>query len=125
MVKFIHCADLHLDSPFKSKQQLSTSIFEDVQKSAYESFKKIVDVALKEDVDFMLIVGDLFDSENRKLQIIGLIMYQYFQIVLKPIKRLPKLENKFIFMVLVIKTIQVMKIKLMNIHLVKEVMVYI
>lgn len=52
-------------------------------------------------------------------------MYQYFQIVLKPIKRLPKLENKFIFMVLVIKTIQVMKIKLMNIHLVKEVMVYI
>ena len=43
-------------------------------------------------------------------------MYQYFQIVLKPIKRLPKLENKFIFMVLVIKTIQVMKIKLMLIH---------
>ena len=36
-----------------------------------------------------------------------------------------KAENKFIFMVLVIKTIQVMKIKLMNIHLVKEVMVYI
>ena len=68
MVKFIHCADLHLDSPFKSKQQLSTSIFEDVQKSAYESFKKIVDVALKEDVDFMLIVGDLFDSENRTLR---------------------------------------------------------
>ncbi|MBI6058047.1 metallophosphoesterase, partial [Clostridium perfringens] len=47
---------------------LSTSIFEDVQKSAYESFKKIVDVALKEDVDFMLIVGDLFDSENRTLR---------------------------------------------------------
>lgn len=68
MVKFIHCADLHLDSPFKSKQQLSTSIFEDVQKSAYESFKKIVDVALKEDVDFILIVGDLFDSENRTLR---------------------------------------------------------
>ena len=29
---------------------------------------KIVDVALKEDVDFMLIVGDLFDSENRTLR---------------------------------------------------------
>ena len=47
MVKFIHCADLHLDSPFKSKSYLSPNIFEDVQKSAYESFKNIVDLALK------------------------------------------------------------------------------
>ena len=47
MIKFIHCADLHLDSPFKSKSHLAPSIFEDVQNSAYESFKKIVDTALK------------------------------------------------------------------------------
>lgn len=40
MVKFIHCSDLHLDSPFKSKSHISPKIFEDVQKSAYESFKK-------------------------------------------------------------------------------------
>lgn len=39
MVKFIHCADLHLDSPFKSKQQLSTSIFEDVQKVPMRALK--------------------------------------------------------------------------------------
>lgn len=68
MIKFIHCADLHLDSPFKSKSHLAPSIFEDVQNSAYESFKKIVDTALKEEVDFVLIVGDLFDSENRTLR---------------------------------------------------------
>ncbi|PTL00909.1 DNA repair exonuclease [Staphylococcus haemolyticus] len=68
MIKFIHCADLHLDSPFKSKSYLAPSIFEDVQNSAYESFKKIVDTALKEEVDFVLIVGDLFDSENRTLR---------------------------------------------------------
>lgn len=68
MIKFIHCADLHLDSPFKSKIHLAPSIFEDVQNSAYESFKKIVDTALKEEVDFVLIVGDLFDSENRTLR---------------------------------------------------------
>ena len=68
MIKFIHCADLHLDRPFKSKSHLAPSIFEDVQNSAYESFKKIVDTALKEEVDFVLIVGDLFDSENRTLR---------------------------------------------------------
>ncbi|WP_411393661.1 metallophosphoesterase family protein [Staphylococcus capitis] len=68
MVKFIHCADLHLDSPFKSKSHLSPKIFEDVQKSAYESFKNIVDLALKKEVDFIIIAGDLFDNENRTLR---------------------------------------------------------
>lgn len=68
MIKFIHCADLHLDSPFKSKSHLSPKIFEDVRNSAYESFKKIVDIALKEEVDFIIIAGDLFDNENRTLR---------------------------------------------------------
>ena len=68
MVKFLHCADLHLDSPFASKQFLSPTILKDVENSAYESFKKIVDLALREEVDFMLICGDLFDAENRTLK---------------------------------------------------------
>lgn len=68
MVKFIHCADLHLDSPFKSRDYLSQPIFEDIQKSAYESFKKIVDLALTEEIDFMIISGDLFDQQNRTLR---------------------------------------------------------
>ncbi|MCG7338355.1 metallophosphoesterase [Staphylococcus sp. ACRSN] len=68
MVKFIHCADLHLDSPFKSRSYLSQSIFEDMQNSAYESFKKIIDLALNEEVDFLIISGDLFDQENRTLR---------------------------------------------------------
>lgn len=68
MVKFIHCADLHLDSPFKSKSHLSPNIFEDVQKSAYESFQHIVDLALEKEVDFIIIAGDLFDKENRTLR---------------------------------------------------------
>ncbi|WP_251942732.1 DNA repair exonuclease [Staphylococcus sp. Marseille-Q5304] len=68
MVKFIHCADLHLDSPFKSRSYLSQSIFEDIQNSTYESFKLIVDTALNEEVDFLIISGDLFDQENRTLR---------------------------------------------------------
>lgn len=68
MVKFLHCADLHLDSPFASKQFLSPNILKDVENSAYESFKSIVDLALREEVDFMLICGDLFDAKNRTLK---------------------------------------------------------
>lgn len=68
MVKFIHCADLHLDSPFKTHSKLSQDIYEDVKKSTYESFKQIIDYALKEEVDFIIIAGDLFDNENRTLK---------------------------------------------------------
>ena len=41
MIKFIHCADLHLDSPFKSKSHLAPSIFEDVQNSAYKALRRL------------------------------------------------------------------------------------
>lgn len=90
MIKFIHCADLHLDSPFKSKSHLAPKIFEDVQNSAYESFKKIVDIALKEEVDFLLIVGDLFDNENRTLRAEVFLKEQF--------KRLEK-EQIFVYIV--------------------------
>ena len=40
MVKFIHCSDLHLDSPFKSKSHISPKILR-MFKSAYESFKTL------------------------------------------------------------------------------------
>lgn len=68
MVKFLHCADLHLDSPFASKRYLNPTILKDVENSAYESFKKIIDLALREEVDFMVISGDLFDQHNRTLK---------------------------------------------------------
>lgn len=68
MVKFIHCADLHLDSPFKTHSHLSENIYEDVKKSTYESFKTLVNYALQEEVDFIVIAGDVFDDHNRTLR---------------------------------------------------------
>lgn len=68
MVKFIHCADVHLDSPFKSRSHLSPNIFKDVERSTYESFMRLVDYALNEAVDFIIIAGDVFDQKNRTLR---------------------------------------------------------
>ena len=56
MIKFIHCADLHLDSPFKSKSHLSSKIFEDVQK-VHMKVSKIVDIALKKKLISFLLQG--------------------------------------------------------------------
>ena len=64
-VKFIHAADLHLDSPFKGMEMnVSQSVWERMKQSTFESFERIVDKAIQERVDFVLLAGDLYDAER-------------------------------------------------------------
>ncbi|WP_458414430.1 metallophosphoesterase family protein [Schinkia sp. CFF1] len=67
-IKFIHTADLHLDSPFKGLYHLPTPIFEKLKESTFASFNQIMELALEELVDFVLIAGDLFDGDARSLK---------------------------------------------------------
>jgi DNA repair protein SbcD/Mre11 len=66
-LSFIHTADLHLDSPFKGMEHLPKSLFKKIKESTFASFTAIIDIAIKENVDFILVVGDIFDGENRSL----------------------------------------------------------
>lgn len=68
MVKFIHCADLHLDSPFRARQNMPRNILEDLMESTYKSVTRMIDFAIEKNVDFILIVGDVFDNQNRTLK---------------------------------------------------------
>ncbi|MFB9861069.1 exonuclease SbcCD subunit D [Salinicoccus siamensis] len=68
MVKFIHCADLHLDSPFKSRSKMIPGIFDVLTESTYISVKRMIDYAIQEKVDFLVIAGDMFDAANRTLK---------------------------------------------------------
>lgn len=68
LVKFIHAADLHLDSPFKSRTKMPASILEILMESTYRSVTRMVDFAITERVDFILISGDVFDQSNRSLK---------------------------------------------------------
>ncbi|MBY6037989.1 DNA repair exonuclease [Fictibacillus nanhaiensis] len=68
MIKFLHCADLHLDSPFKGLSSLPEGLFLRLFDSAFLSFKRLVDLAIKEEVDFVIIAGDLYDSGQRSLK---------------------------------------------------------
>ncbi|MFB7302999.1 metallophosphoesterase family protein [Heyndrickxia sporothermodurans] len=67
-IRFIHTADLHLDSPFKGLQYLPNSIFKRIQESTFSAFTKIVDNAISMNVDFVLICGDLYDGEDRSIK---------------------------------------------------------
>lgn len=67
-LRFLHSADLHLDSPFKGLRNLPDRIYDDLVKSTVVAFHRLIDLAIKEQVDFVLIVGDLFDQESSSIR---------------------------------------------------------
>jgi len=67
-LSFIHAADLHLDSPFKGLSNLPDSIFRQVRDSTFAALNRLVDAAISKQVDFIVIVGDLFDNEKQSLK---------------------------------------------------------
>lgn len=67
-LKFIHTADLHLDSPMVGLKHLQKGIFDVLQESTFTALKKITDTALEHEVDFVIIAGDLYDGEDRSIR---------------------------------------------------------
>ncbi|UJF15195.1 metallophosphoesterase [Jeotgalibaca sp. MA1X17-3] len=68
MIRFIHTADLHLDSPFKGLKRMHPHLYEKVYQSTFQSFYHIVSKAIEEEVDFLLISGDIYDEENQSVK---------------------------------------------------------
>ncbi|WNG61158.1 DNA repair exonuclease [Archangium gephyra] len=65
--KFVHAADLHLDTPFRGVPADSglTGTF---QQATFRAFSRIVDVCLREHVAFLVLAGDLFDAKDRSVR---------------------------------------------------------
>lgn len=60
-VKFIHTADIHLGSLLNIEKQRNSF-------AVNNAFMRIVDYALEENVDFIIISGDLYDRDNKSLK---------------------------------------------------------
>ncbi|WHT49432.1 DNA repair exonuclease [Sporosarcina thermotolerans] len=67
-IRFIHAADLHLDSPFKGMTGLPPKRLNELRESTFTAFNRLIDHALQTHPDFILIVGDLYDGEDRSLR---------------------------------------------------------
>lgn len=63
MVKFIHTADIHLDSPLKGLEAHEDAPVEEIRGATRRAFDHLVDTAVEEEVDFILIAGDLYDGD--------------------------------------------------------------
>ena len=66
--RFIHGADLHLDSPFKGLRSAAPALGQRLWRASFTAFANLVSLAIEEGVDFVLLAGDLFDEQDRSLQ---------------------------------------------------------
>jgi exonuclease SbcD len=64
---FIHTADLHLGSPLTGIRAMDEHMAEKLVQASYRAFNRIVDQALRDEVDFLLIAGDLYDSQRQQI----------------------------------------------------------
>ncbi|MEC5423705.1 DNA repair exonuclease [Virgibacillus sp. C22-A2] len=67
-ISFIHAADLHLDSPFKGLADVPDVILQEIRESTFVALDRLVNTAIEKKVDFILLVGDLFDNEKQSLK---------------------------------------------------------
>jgi len=63
--RFLHTADLHLGTPFQGLQRdMPAQSLEQLRRSVNESFDRMIEVAIAQNVEFIVIAGDLFDSKS-------------------------------------------------------------
>ncbi len=68
MIKVIHAADLHLDSPLKGLENYEGAPVKIIRSATRRAFDNLVDYAIKESVDLVLLAGDLYDGDWKDYQ---------------------------------------------------------
>jgi len=63
MFKFIHAADIHLDSPLRGLSRYESAPAESIRGACRRAFENLVDLAIEEEVAFVLLAGDLYDGD--------------------------------------------------------------
>lgn len=76
MVKFIHTADIHLDSPLRGLERYEGAPVEYMRNATRKAFENLIEVSLEEKVDFVLIAGDLYDGDWRDYNTGLFFLYQ-------------------------------------------------
>jgi DNA repair exonuclease SbcCD nuclease subunit len=61
-MKFIHAADIHLDSPLTGLSAYSDAPVEMLRNATREAFTNLITEAIEQQADFMVIAGDLYDG---------------------------------------------------------------
>src|SRR5262249_61595077 len=75
-LRFIHAADLHLDSPFRGIGSASSALRDRLQAATLGALKRVIDHTIESKADFLVIAGDIYDSKDRNLRALVLFRRQ-------------------------------------------------
>jgi len=67
MIRFIHAADIHLDSPLKGLAKRLNLPTEKILSATRKALVNLVNFAIDEKVDFVLLAGDIYDGDPEDL----------------------------------------------------------
>ena len=62
-MRFIHAADLHIDSPLRGLDRYDGAPVERLRTATRSAFERLIDTAISEHVDFLLLAGDIYDCD--------------------------------------------------------------
>ena len=62
-MKFIHAADIHLDSALHGLERYEGAPVEEIRRATRRAFDNLIELAIDEQVAFVLLVGDLYDGD--------------------------------------------------------------
>ena len=66
--RFVHTADLHLDSPLRSLAMRNADLAELIGDATRQALIAIVDLCIDEQVDALIIAGDLYDGDQTSMK---------------------------------------------------------
>jgi len=66
--RFVHSADIHLDSPLRSLALRNPELAELIGNATRRAFVNIIELCLTEQVDALLLAGDLYDGEQTSMK---------------------------------------------------------
>lgn len=68
-LKFVHAADLHLDSPFRGiRSEAPEYVADTLRRATFDAYENIIALCLRESVDALLVAGDVYDGADRSLR---------------------------------------------------------
>ena len=68
-IRFIHAADLHLDSPFRGiRSEAPNHVAQALSSATFDAYRNITDLCIQQEVHALLVAGDIYDGADRSLR---------------------------------------------------------
>lgn len=69
VMRFVHAADIHLDSPLQNLALQDTDKITKVRRACRDAFEDMIDFCIDREVSFLVLAGDLYDGDNANMQV--------------------------------------------------------